>query len=393
MVYYCLVLLFLLSSCAGRVSRCDSQVESFRSGDLTAVDEKSFPIGEYTRNSDAARLLLDRGVIRLAQGDAEGSFADLREAIDAIDFYRKTLAHEKAAQLLIDDKRTPYIAKRSESIFARIYAAFACYDLAKTEDAFVFLKQALAVEDLSNEEEGKRIYSPLLAYLMALHLERQRDYSQAALFYQRAYDVCHLDFIKKDIGRKKNSNATVLFIVHQGLIPEKKSIVAPASIVSAAAVEILLSGMNIPPAISSLSGISLPAFPKGRHEKEPRFVGIGSETYRTEKIEDLFTLAKRELDDEIPAIAAQAAARQLIRRAAVGVVRDKHPLAGDIADLFTLVANLATEADIRMWKTLPHAIYLTRVDLPPGTYDVEGVKMTLKEGDLRVHQIFNLKGE
>lgn len=394
MIYISLVLsfLFLLTSCASRISHCENQVESYRSGEYACVEEKSFPIGRFTHNPDATRLLLDRAIIRMEQGDSKGSFEDLCSAIDAIDYYRSTLISEKAAQLLIDDKHSPYIAKRYEAIFARIFAAFACYELGKVDDAFVFLKQALAIEDLRNEEEGKRLYSPLLAYLMALHLERQNDFSQAALFYQRAYDASLFDFIKKDVERisqrKKNGQATVLFIVHQGLIPEKTSFIAPASVVSAAAVEILLAGMNIPPAVSSLSGIALPAFPKDCRAREAKAVKMGNMTYRPEKIEDLFTLAKRELDEEIPKLATQAAARLLIRRAAVGAVREKNPLAGDIADLFTLVANMATEADTRMWKTLPHAIYFMRVDVPPGHYQIEGSTITLKSGQLYVQQLF-----
>lgn len=383
----------LFSSCSSRVSRCENEVKSYRHGDTARVDDKSFPIGPYTQNKEAARLLLDRAVIRLQQGEAKESLNDMCTAIDAIDYYRGTLVQEKAMQLLVDDQQSAYIAKPYESLFARLYAAFACYELGQKDDAFVFLKQAMAQEDLRNEQEGTKERSPLLAYLMALHLERQKDYSQAALFYKRAYDACPLHFIEQDLERVsgliETRKATILFIVHEGLIPEKVSVIAPASVVSAVAVEALLAGCNVPPAVSSLTGIALPAFPDRCCSHRTPVISVDQKQYSPQKIEDLFITAKRQLDEEIPKLAAQAAARQLIRRAAVGAVREQHPLAGDIADIFAFAANLATKADTRMWKTLPRSIYLYRMDVSPGTYRVGDTKISLKSGDLHVQQLFH----
>lgn len=387
------VILLFFCSCSSRVSRCESQVESYRHGELVCADEKDFPVGAYTKNRESARLLLDRGVIRLQQGDAEGSLSDLRTAIDAIDYYRSVLPQETAVQLLTSDEQSAYVAKKYEALFARLFAAFACYELKETDNAFAFLKQALAQEDLRNEQEGRKERSPLLSYLMALHLERQRDLSQAAFFYRRAFEACPLKFIEEDIARVSacgaGTNATVLVIVHQGVIPEKESIVAPVSIVSAAALEVLLAGLDIPPAISSLTGIAIPAFPERRSLPRPPSVTVGKNKYAPEKVEDVFSLAKQELDEEIPKLAAQAAARQLIRRAAVGALREQNPLIGDIADIFAFAGNLLTKADTRMCKALPRDIYLFRIDLPAGTYRVGSSHVTLQSGELYVHQHFH----
>lgn len=385
-------LLLIFSSCSSRVSRCESQVKSYRHGETPDTDEKQFPIGAYTENRESVRLFLDRAVIRLQQGDPDGSLLDFLSAIDAIDYYRTVLAQETAVQLLTNDEQSAYVAKRYEALFARVYAAFACYALHQNDNAFAFLKQALAFEDLRNEEEGKQEHSPLLSYLMALHLERQKDYSQAELFYRRAYEACPGKFIEGDLqrlsSRDASRKATLLFIVHRGVIPEKISVVAPASIVSAAALEVILAGMNIPPAISSLSGIAIPAFSDIEPLPHLQEISINNKKYAPEKIEDLYALAEEDLNTELPRIAVKAAARQLIRRAAVGALREKNPIAGDVADLFAFIANIATEADTRMWKTLPCEIYLLRLEMAPGTYYVGERSFSLQSGELRVHQLF-----
>src|SRR5579883_2503294 len=250
------LVLVVLAGCGSRVSRCESQVKSYRHGEAACTEEKDFPIGAFAENRDSARLYLDRGVIRLQQGDAEGSLLDFLSAIDAIEYYRSLLVQETAVQILTSDELSPYIAKYYEALYARIYAAFACYALGQEDNAFALLKQAKVLEDLHNEMERCNERSPVLSYLMALQEERS----------------------------KKSRDATLVLLVHHGLIPEKKSVIAPASIVSAAAVEILLAGMNIPPAISSLTGIAIPKFPEKRPLKAPYGIDINGKHYVPEKI-------------------------------------------------------------------------------------------------------------
>lgn len=390
--------LLLLCSCSSHLSRCEKQIVSYRRGEEPHVQDEDFPIGSFTDNREAVRLLLDRGFLRLQQSDAKGSLADFNSALDAIDYYRRLLPQDTALQLLLDDQQSPYLARRYEILAARFYAAFACYQLGELDNAFALIKQALAQEDLHHEQKGKKRRSALLSYLMAMHLERQQDFSQAELFYQRAYSSCPLSWIERDLkrvaAREPNRQATILLIVHNGLIPEKMSVVAPASVASAAAVEILLSAWDIPPAISSLSGIALPAFAEERTCSSPAPLRVNSQQYPVEKLEDFFALAKEELEDEIPSLAAQAVARQLIRRATVGVIREKNAIAGDLLDLFALAANLATQADTRMWKTLPQGIHFLRLDLPPGTYQIgygarKANAIAMQSGELRVLQLFH----
>jgi len=391
------IIFLFLCSCSSHLSRSEQQVASYRQGEPAHVQEEDFPIPPFTQDREAPRLLLDRALMRLQQGDAKNSLTDFCTALDAIDYYRNKLLQEATAQLLIDDRTGPYIAPRYETILARLYSALACYQLGQPDDSFVFLKQAVAHEDLQNEQNDREDRSALLAYLMAVHLERQRDFSQAALFYRRAYAAAQLAFIQRDLDRVNsqtpNSHASLIWIVHEGLVPEKISVIAPASVASAAAVEVLLAAFDIPPAISSLSGIALPAFCEDGRSSRPSHLLLNKKAYAAEKIEDVSAMAVQELKEAIPQIAARAVARQLIRRATVGVVREKNALAGDIADLFTLVANFATQADTRMWKTLPASIYFLRMDLPPGTYYLGSGKqehtLSLQNGDLCVVQLFH----
>ncbi len=387
MIRGALPFLLLLSACTFHSSPQEKAVISYRTTSFPkTIDDDNFPIVAFTKNKEAVWQLLDRATMRFAQGAIEKSQDDYLIALDAIDYYRKTLVHEDAAKLLIEDSKAPYIPPFYETLLARFMASCACFQNDDPQNAIALLRQAESLESLERELSKSNEYCPLTHYLLAAALEQQGDPSQARLLYER-------------IGLKKepNKSATVICLVHDGLLPEKKSVIAPLSLVSMQLLEILLAAWDIEPALSSLSGIAIPAFPEDPSPQTPIDLRLDRQTLPCILSYDLFAQAKDDLEKRLPTIATRAAARQLIRRAGVAYAYEKDPLAGHLADFGMLFANLSTTADTRMWHTLPQTIHVYRKELEPGvhTLSCSGGKKTsfkIEAGDLLIVQLFRPHG-
>lgn len=82
-------------------------------------------------------------------------------------------------------------------------------------------------------------------------------------------------------------------------------------------------------------------------------------------VEDINSIAVKNLDDRKGRIIAKTIARAIAKQTAVKKATKSHT-----ARLLFNIVNLALErADTRSWRTLPGEIYLTRVFLPKGSYN------------------------
>jgi len=105
-------------------------------------------------------------------------------------------------------------------------------------------------------------------------------------------------------------------------------------------------------------------------------------TSRSALMEDITAIAVKDLDDRLLRTTVKAVARAawkfaLAEAVRVGVrssIRDKDAgaVAGAIAGAVAhMIAVASEEADKRSWATLPDRIFIGRLKVPPGTYDVE----------------------
>jgi uncharacterized protein len=106
-------------------------------------------------------------------------------------------------------------------------------------------------------------------------------------------------------------------------------------------------------------------------------------TSRSALMEDITAIAVKDLEERLARTAAKAVARAAwkyamaegvrvgVRSAASGQ-RDGGQLVGAIAGALAHIFAVASEeADKRSWATLPDRIHVGRLQVPPGTYDVE----------------------
>src|SRR2546422_2152098 len=105
-------------------------------------------------------------------------------------------------------------------------------------------------------------------------------------------------------------------------------------------------------------------------------------TARAALMEDITAIAVKDLDDRLLRTTVKAVARaawkfalaEAVRVGVRGSIKDKEAgaVAGAIAGAVAhMIAVASEEADKRSWATLPDRIFVGRLKVPPGTYDVE----------------------
>lgn len=402
----------LLQGCSSRLAQQQDAVYAYQIGDLEYADnrisqslDRSMPKNDFTKCKDAVCLLLDRATIRFAEEEIDNAIADYNLALESIDFYNQATAGDTAARLLFQDNQSPYAGDDFEQSLCRVYFALALLHKGDFNNARAILRQCEEWQQLKNEGYCKskithNIQVPpnaLAKYLFALLLEKRGDFSNADILYEQATSINPSLPAPECIN---TDNSTVLIVCHNGNVPQKYSTTSDASVVSMLALEFLLQASGIPPAISSLTGIPVPAL-WGPPESYPAplkaaLCGESSPFYTGF---DVAESAYNELCIKMPIIAARGAARLLIRRAAVGYLQERDPMLGAFCDIGMLVANAATSADIRAWGTLPYRIDIARWETTPGcknlTLQIGGIgpmefQLNLKPGCLCVVNIFQL---
>ena len=343
------LLLFLLVSCGQHVRSTASF--DYARGELIKAEEKL----EKSGYPDS----LDLAMVHLVQNKIDLALRGFEKAIDAMDYFRKMTPEELGTKIVWKDGAAAYIAPPFEQTLARFYYAMSFLQKGDENNA------AASLLYLHNHDQANLLTS----YLLALLLERRGDTSNADILYRLA-----------GIEPKQGSNTTLLIVCHNGNVPYRISHIAPISIVSAAALEILLGVADIKPALSSLTGVAVPKLIDRPASKPLPSLPLPTIVY------NVHDAAHAHLKKEMPDIAVRSAARMLLRRGVAATHR--------AADLGMLALNLATDADTRSWATLPYQIELTRLDLEPGDHTIEihgkSYSVHLKPGELRCLQIFHL---
>jgi hypothetical protein len=349
MIYF--FLLLLLTACAPHY--LSNAAFDLREGHFEKAQQQLAKADlPFQKCNDAPLLLLSRAMVYFQAGQITKSLSDFSKAHDAIDYYSQVLAHEIAGQTLLQDDIGPYVPPSFEIELARVYEALAFLHQGDESNAAATLLYL----------ENHNYKNPLATYLLATLFDRRGDHSNARILQSR-------------LGVAQNQG-NVLVVYHLGKAPIKKSEIAPTSIVSGALLESLLAAYEVEPALSTLAGVPVPVLED--------FKTVHS--FSTPLIHYNITKAAHEhLEKELPLIATRAAARLLIRRAAVASVKKE---AHQLMDIGMLIANTVTQADTRSWNMLPATIELHHISLPPGKQTIDNITFNVKEQGLTVVEIF-----
>ncbi len=372
-------LLLLGVSCASYTQRADAALGAFRSGDF-ARSRELFGGGSVT-DSDFLRGA-EAGSASLAAGDWEAALADFGQAAKAVEeIERESLTSpEQAGRSIlswtVNESFTDYRGEGYERVLVHVGLGLAYLARGEVEDMLVEVRRANAL--LEGEE---KLYDTEYAaggmghLLSALGYELLGRLDDAFIDYRRmsekglAQDLVGPALVRlsEELGRTD----TGLWIDQYGpadYLPE-----GAASVVLIAGVALgpykQATTLTIPTK-GALAQWSVPTYV--RRADTPGALLLSSRdapgAARAVVVEDVASVAEKNLSDRLAWLATKSAVRGLMKRQLTRELSEEYgPVARVAGDLFTL----ATErADLRSWLTLPASYQAARLWLEPGAHEL-----------------------
>lgn len=380
----------LAAGCATHERRLLAVRDGFYNGDLpqasAALDE-----GLKRDRRDAEVLLLERSIVALAEGDAQGAEKSLRYVRDRFDYLEQTSLAESTLALLTDDTRKSYAGEDYEKVLIRAFLSISSL-LGDGQDAAAY---ALQVADKQNQivmaaakDAGEDDQNPKLAYKRValgpyLHgLIREQthaNYDDAArdgamvVSWQPDFPYGPVDLERARHGRHSAPGNGVLYVfAFVGRGPYKEETLELPTTVSLLIADRILSAAgnySVPPTIAP---VKVPRMIVPPNDVARLQIAVdGRAAGVTETIADVGRMAVEQHEANYPRIIADAVVRRIVKKGVV--LGAKEVLGANEATLASLALNVAgiaweaTEAaDTRCWGLLPEKIQVLRLELPAG---------------------------
>lgn len=337
---------------------------------------------------DRVLYLLNKAMILHMAGDYAASNAALEEAKPLIERNAVISVSEQAAALSVNDSQRAYAGAQYERIYVHIYAALNYLALGQMQEARV---EALQIDTALGQIDKKEpVPAGFAYYLSGLVYEALGEWDDAMIDYRKAYeayraypDAYHVPLpagLKEDLVRvaarqgfddelaryreefgltddaaraRSSGKGEVIVVLQTGLAPVKRDTIA-----------------SVYAADGRLVTIALPYYQAREIDVTQatlRVSGSAAQT-RTEPVEAVDRMAAAELEQEMPLITARAIARAVVKNKAI---KQSERQGNEALGLVMNVAGIMTErADTRSWSTLPARIYIARLPLEPGRYDM-----------------------
>lgn len=439
----CLLLLILNSGCATYYQKNQEFNDQLYKGN-TAIAYKKY-IDNKVNNSRKNIILrnLNLGTLNWMMGNYATSIEQLNTADLMIEDQRKSYSNEALA-LITNPGVKAYKAEDFESIMTNQYKALAYLQLNQRENALVECRRIneklYSLNEKYKKNQKNKYSDDAFGHLMmGIIYEAEKDYNNAFIAYRNAYKIYETIYkkrlntntpqqLKQDIVRsaykaglrdeylkfselfsidyqkenEKSANVVVLWM--SGLSPYKsefsinltslggtlgyinfqdndKNIAFPVYIGN-----LSKSRRND---ILSLSTIRI-AFPK--YVERPLMfsnavISCENKNYQLEKVQDINSIAFLCLKDRMMRDISNSILRLAIKKTAEQIVRGENEYIG----LLLGIVNAATEsADTRNWQTLPHSIFYTRINIPPGNHNlkmnIDQANTHTKEYDININK-------
>ncbi|HHM05016.1 MAG TPA: hypothetical protein ENJ19_04645 [Gammaproteobacteria bacterium] len=374
------VAMVLLAGCAGYSDRVGTMERMIATGHperaLRLLEE------EDEQGRDALLTLLNRAILQRMKGDYAASTASLEAAKRLSEHFATLSVSEQAGALTVNDALRAYAGEPYERVFIHVFEALNYLQQDRLPDARV---EALQLDLLLRQlPEDAPDAAGVARYLAGLIYESLHEWDDALIAYRKSYQAysragggvplyLQRDLLRltRQLGREAEwqdyrrrfgdavaagadaalAGGEVVVFLCAGLAPVKRDVVVP-----------VYSGAG------RLVSVALPYVETRRAAVAAARVGAAGATAPAEMMVDVNTLAVQALERNMPAITARAVARAVAKyQAAKKAEEDGGPLLGAAINIAGLVSE---RADTRSWSTLPNRIFMARLPLAPGRYDV-----------------------
>lgn len=386
LLFYFLVIFttFTLSGCASYSDKFQSIEKELSEHD----PEDALKELEKQDHSSSDELLyhLNKTMLLRMQKDFRGSNEQIELAKQFIEEYAATSVTETTASFTVNDTMRTYTATPLEQIMLNTYAAMNYLESGELDAARVeALQTDLRIRQLlESDPENVLHIDPFARYLTGMIYEDQGEWSDAMIAYRKAYqaylahaqiyDVSVPEYLKFDLLRmaKRNGlkNELKKLKLEFGIVSPKKTTKngGQGEVViffhkSLAPVLIEQSVTQIDPGTGILIRFSLPYYQSRPSRLSHIRVMHNEQMENSQAVEHLDLIAKKNLEDALPAITARAFARAVTKYSISRNVQRQDDLVGL---LFNVMTVMTEQADTRSWLTLPAEVHMARLKLPIG---------------------------
>lgn len=376
------LLTLLLQGCATSAQKSASMRLFLEQGrpELALMEAEKGEVDDYVMAN------MNLGILRRLNEDYKGSNEAFERAKKRIEELYTTSLTQAAGSVIINDETMDFDGDSHEQVLIHLYMASNYLDMGMPDSARVEMLQSHVKMNEWNEPKDE---APFLRYVSGIIFELLGEQDEALVSYRKAVDSYKVTRskhglnvpkqLKNDLLRllsdarlwnefkqyqrefsmtkwsapKNRGKGELIVIMHNGLAPQRTQ-------------QTIHTWSN---QMSLNVKIALPAYTQPPRYLNQVKVTVGGQRRILETVSNIDGMARAALLEDMPAITARALARAVVKKRSEKEAGEQGGLLGQLA---MFAVNQATEiADTRCWNTLPQAIQLTRINLPPGKHQVK----------------------
>ena len=361
-------------------------------GALKSLDELKLT------GADQMLYHLNKGTLLRFQGDYAGSNQQFESAKSLMEKLGAISVTEQAGSVMVNDTLKAYEGIGNEQLLIYAFEELNYLQTGNVDEAAVEARQFDIKQRLIAAKDPAATYlsGAFVRYLNGMVYEEAGEPDSARIDYLKAVEGYNAQSsitgfgapaaLKADLERLASPPAKtrpapakkpaaiamqspdtrdtgeVVFILHDGLGPTLA--------------ENILSIVNPDPQHgTAIMSVAVPQFVQ-RPVPVARFeLSGGTQSASSELVEDVNAIARKSLEDRLPAITARAVARLVLKNAMAKNVKKQNGDGGTGGLLLSIVTDVGAivseRADTRSWSLLPGNFLMARLVLPAGTHDLK----------------------
>lgn len=370
----------LLAACATYQTEVGSAANAFRDGRPEEAAAQLKEKAEKDSDNQVVYLFEYATALQAAKKFDESTKAFLKaDNLTAVKDYHSI--SRVGGSILLNEGMVQYKGEDYEKVFLNAMLAINFLAVGNLDDAQVETRR-LNEKLYKYKFEAKRDYNqdPFAFYLSGAIWEANRKWDDAYIDYKKAYEINpNIPYLKTDLLRTSKlaqrtddfekwqktfgirkvddlkGKGEVILVFQQGWAPRKYPHPQFARI------------PKLYPVVSLTQNAQL--------------VVSGKEPEKTQIITDVQSVAIKTLDDQYATLVGKRVAGIVAKEVVADQIRQKNELLGAVA---WVGLQLADQADLRQWLSLPETFQIARIALLPGKYQVhaEGMATSGPSGEI-----------
>lgn len=324
-------------------------------------------------SDDQVVYLLEYATALQLAGNYEESTKAFLKAEDQADIKDYHSISRVTGALLTSQNMIQYKGENYEKVLINAMLAINYLMMGNLDDARV---EARKLNDklYKFRYEGKKNYdqNPFAFYLSALIEEAQRDWDTAYIDFKKTYDLNpNIEYLKEDLIR---AGLAARRDEDVQMWRKKWPNIKPASLKDMGEVVLIYQEGWGPQKRPNPSYPRIPKlYPINSHTQMAKLEVETGPSERSQEVMNVTQVATKTLSDDYASIIGLNVAGIGTKAVVADQIRQKNKLLGELA---WIGMNIADQADLRQWISLPSSFQIVKIRLKPGTYRIRAVGLS-----------------